>query len=570
MAIFHFTIKIVGRRKGKSIIAASAYLNGDVMKDEETGRVSYYTSKNEVVYTQLMLCRNAPPKWKEVPNENVEHFLKSARYKKSKDKKAALKKFKLIFQKQRLWNEVIKIEKKSNAQLGRAFEFSLPVEWSRQKQIEFTTDFIQRIFVDKGMCADWSIHDKKDGNPHVHLLLTMRPFKDDYTWDNKEVKDWEFVRDKEGNVVIDKSHPNWWQDKKNPERCGIRIPVLDANGNQKVGARNRKQWKRVVTDTTGWNNPKNCELWRSEWAKECNLHLPKEKWIDHRSFARQGKAEIPTIHEGSSARMIEVKYQEGSGKEPSWKVEINQVIKSQNKLLQKLQNSFKYVTGLLKYWKEKLNDIRRKLGSNSYDGRNDRTDRGTAGIVGRCISGTKREGRGNNGVLESDSRIAAIKQRIADTTFRIAQYRKNAESDGETGFQSSRNENRKSAMERIIGSTKQREFAIADTERRIVEAKQQIERMRNIDERINRIKARRTNTGVVGTTGADSNGSRPEEYDNRGTTKTAERIAGIKRETQQREQSRERANIKERLEASKRIVEGRENHSKQHDRGTSR
>ena len=26
------------------------------------------------------------------------------------------------------------------------------------------------------MCADWSIHDKGDGNPHVHLLLTMRPF----------------------------------------------------------------------------------------------------------------------------------------------------------------------------------------------------------------------------------------------------------------------------------------------------------------------------------------------------------------------------------------------------------
>ena len=23
---------------------------------------------------------------------------------------------------------------------------------------------------------DWSIHDKGDGNPHVHLLLTMRPF----------------------------------------------------------------------------------------------------------------------------------------------------------------------------------------------------------------------------------------------------------------------------------------------------------------------------------------------------------------------------------------------------------
>jgi hypothetical protein len=32
MAIFHYTVKIVGRSKGKSVISASAYLNGDVMK----------------------------------------------------------------------------------------------------------------------------------------------------------------------------------------------------------------------------------------------------------------------------------------------------------------------------------------------------------------------------------------------------------------------------------------------------------------------------------------------------------------------------------------------------------
>ncbi len=47
MAIFHYTIKIVGRSKGKSVISASAYLNGDVMKNEETGSISYYTSKKK-------------------------------------------------------------------------------------------------------------------------------------------------------------------------------------------------------------------------------------------------------------------------------------------------------------------------------------------------------------------------------------------------------------------------------------------------------------------------------------------------------------------------------------------
>ena len=173
----------------------------------------------------------------------------------------------------------------------------LPKEWSRQEQIDYTTEYIQKTFVDKGMCADWSIHvarcpvdigsatteaerRKGDGNPHVHLLVTMRPFNPDHSWGNKEVKDWDFVRDTDGNIVVDESHPDWWQDKKNPDRHGIRIPVLDENGVQKVGARNRKQWKRVLTDATGWNNPKNCELWRSEWAKMCNRHLSIDNLID--------------------------------------------------------------------------------------------------------------------------------------------------------------------------------------------------------------------------------------------------------------------------------------------------
>lgn len=360
MAIFHYTVKIVGRSKGKSIISASAYLNGDVMKNEETGRISYYTSKREVVYTSLMMCENAPQEWQNVPAENIKRFQKSVRYKRADNKEVVLEKFKLTFQKQCLWNEVLKIEKSSDAQLGRSFEFSLPKEWNRQEQIEYTTDYIQKNFVDKGMCADWSIHDKGDGNPHVHLLVTMRPFNPDHSWGNKEVKDWEFVRDTDGNIVVDESHPDWWQDKKNPDRHGIRIPVLDENGNQKVGARNRKQWKRVLTDATGWNNPKNCELWRSEWAKVCNDHLSVEQQIDHRSYARQGKLEIPTIHEGADARKIDEKFQSGQVQTASWKVEENQIIKRQNALLKKIQTSFGKVSGALSQWKEWLNDLRRK------------------------------------------------------------------------------------------------------------------------------------------------------------------------------------------------------------------
>lgn len=537
MAIFHFTIKIVGRSKGRSIIAASAYLNGDVMKNEETGRVSYYTSKKEVVYTQLMMCENAPPEWEQVPEKNIERFMKSVRYKRAEDQDVALEKFRLTFRKQRLWNEVLKVEKDSDAQFGRSIEFSLPKEWSRAQQIQYTAEFIQTNFVDKGMCADWSVHDKGDGNPHVHLLLTMRPFQADGSWGSKEVKDWEFVRDLDGNIVIDTEHPNWWQDKKNPERCGIRIPVLDENGNQKVGARNRKQWKRVVADATGWNDPKNCELWRSEWAKLCNRHLPKEKWIDHRSFARQGRLEIPTTHEGANARKIENKFYEGKVSVPSWKVEKNQLIKRQNAIFKKLQKVYLEITKLLEEWKERVDDIRRKSRSDSVVGRYDRTYRGTANAHGGTVSRIGGEGQAAIGVAGAESTMA-----------------------------------------RISDEVKRRESVIARTERAIAEIKRRLEKVREVDERINQIKARRANTrtdGLGGSAAERERGQGPSfggegrgfgraeqgysrtDRTYRGEENAAARMSRIKREVESREQERQRVSVTERLEANKRFVRER-------------
>lgn len=80
-------------------------------ENEETGRISYYTSKKEVVYTSLLMCENAPQEWQNVPAENIRRFQKSVRYKRADNQNAALEKFKLTFQKQRLWNEVLRIEK---------------------------------------------------------------------------------------------------------------------------------------------------------------------------------------------------------------------------------------------------------------------------------------------------------------------------------------------------------------------------------------------------------------------------------------------------------------------------
>ena len=520
-----------------------------------------------------MMCENAPPEWMNVPDENIKRFQKSIRYQRAEDKEAALEKFKIVFRKQRLWNEVLKVEKGANAQLGRSFEFSLPKEWSRTEQIEYATDFIQRNFVAKGMCADWSIHDKGDSNPHVHLLVTMRPFKKDHTWGNKEVKDWAFVRDKDGNIVIDETHPDWWQDKKNPERHGIRIPVLDVDGNQKLDSRNRKQWKREVTDATGWNNPKNCELWRSEWAKECNLHLKQEQQIDHRSYKRQGKIEIPTIHEGADARKIEEKYQSGQAVSASWKVEENRIIKKQNAILKKLQEVFGQVGILLKQWKERLNDIRRKQRSNSHDGSNDYTDRGTAEYHGRDASGDTGKGREADVLSGAGRTIAAIRERIVRAATNLTGYRRTVDASGRKDRPDTETHRRKSAMAGIGTEIKQREPAIAETEQRITELEQQLEKGRLIDERIKKLKERRSTGRVTSADRADAGRTRPERPDYPGTESAARRIADLEREVKQREQSREHSSLKERLEENKRIVAERERENayrKGHDRGMSR
>ena len=423
------------------------------------------------------------------------------------------------------------------------------------------------------MCADWSIHDKGDGNPHVHLLLTMRPFNPDHSWGKKEVKDWDFVRDKNGNIVIDESHPNWWQDKKNPDRHGIRIPVLDENGIQKIGARNRLQWKRVLTDATGWNNPKNCELWRSEWAKVCNEHLPLHNQVDHRSYEKQGKLQIPTIHEGADARKIEQKFFAGQEIKGSWKVAENQIIKQQNTLLQKILNTFGKVSGALSLWKERLNDIRRKPGNYTLNGIHDWSNRRTAEPNGRNDSGNAEPVHSTLSYAKTESEITKIKQRVNRAAQHFAKYRGTAFQDGRTENEDRAFGKRKSAMAEIGTEAEQRKQFITETEHRIAELEQQIEKGRDIDERIQRIKERRT----VGRTSAldrgDTRRTRTERTAYRGTEDAAQRISDLEREIKQREQSREYSSIKERLEAGRQSIADREREvakRKRHDRGMSR
>ena len=141
MAIYHASFKIVKRSDGKSVVAAAAYRSGKKFYDEREDKMHDYRRKERVLSHEIMLCKNAPAKWKDA---------------------------------ERLWNDVEASEKSSRAQLARSCDFALPRELNEAERAELIYDYVQRNFVDHGMCAQVDIHDTKNNNPHAHVLLTMR------------------------------------------------------------------------------------------------------------------------------------------------------------------------------------------------------------------------------------------------------------------------------------------------------------------------------------------------------------------------------------------------------------
>lgn len=269
MAIYHLSIKIISRGKGKSAVAASAYRSGEKIKNEYDGIVHDFTRKGGIVHTEILLPQNAP-----------QEFLDRGT----------------------LWNSVEKIEKSKNSQLAREIEIVLPKELNREKQIELVREYVKENFVKVGMCADIALHDKNDGNPHCHILLTMRPFNEDKTWGTKSKKEY----------------------------------ILDENG-EKVKLKNGNYKTRKI-NTTDWNEQDKAEQWRRAWADITNKYLEEnsiQEKVDHRSYQRQCIEQIPTIHLGVSASQMEKKgivTDRGN---------INREIKHQNMILREIARRIK-------------------------------------------------------------------------------------------------------------------------------------------------------------------------------------------------------------------------------------
>lgn len=277
MAIYHCSIKIISRGKGKSAVAAAAYRAGEKITNDFDGVTHDYTRKGGVVHTEILLPDHAPAKYKDRAT---------------------------------LWNAVEETEKAKNAQLAREIELALPQELTREQGISLVRAYVKAQFANEGMCADICVHDTGGGNPHAHVMLTMRPFDENGAWGAKQKK--EYILDRDRNKIYDQK---------------------------------KRQYKCTSVPATDWNDQTKAEEWRAAWAQICNQYLEQNghaERIDHRSYARQGINQIPTVHFGVAASAMEKRGIRTERGDLNREIEVtNQKLRQLKARISKLQNWLK-------------------------------------------------------------------------------------------------------------------------------------------------------------------------------------------------------------------------------------
>ncbi|MDF2911629.1 MAG: Nickase TraA, partial [Sporolactobacillus laevolacticus] len=293
--------RILNRSK-QSAVAAAAYRSGEKLYSERDMETKKYRIREVAPESFIMAPGNAP-EW--------------------------------VNNREKLWNEVEKIEKNINSQLAREIKVALPLEQSNSVQKELLVDFVQRNFVEKGMVADVSIHRDKKENPHAHIMLTMRPFLDNGQWGNKKKK----------------------------------IYLKDDNGNKILDSKGKPKYRTY--SLTDWDKRNNILIWRKDWADTVNRYYEQEglnERITEKSYVEQGLDKMPkhrlTVEEYRFERAQREKAEkEGKTYKPkSYYAQINKKIEILNKAIelkkQKIVELAEYKQAMDEPDYKKLNKIR--------------------------------------------------------------------------------------------------------------------------------------------------------------------------------------------------------------------
>ena len=340
MAIYHLEAKVVSRGKGRSAVAASAYLSCSKILNDYDGVQHDFTRKKGLVWQEVFLPEHAPAEWK--------------------DRSA-------------LWNAVEENEKTKDSRLAREFVVALPIELNKSEWQKLLTEFIQEQFVSDGMCADVAIHDSHPPghNPHAHIMLTVRPLDEQGKWQYKTEKEYLCVRDGEEKgftaAEFKAAQADGWekqyQYKVGRKKVYMASSAAEAQGLVRTSKHPKStKYGRQNPIAERWNSDEQLLIWREKWADVTNKYLAQYLWIDaridHRSHAARGLDEQPTIHEGVTARALEKK---GI---ISDRCELNRQIKADNALLRELKSAVRKLMDAVKKTVPALAEAMEKLREN--------------------------------------------------------------------------------------------------------------------------------------------------------------------------------------------------------------
>ena len=248
-------------------------------------------------------------------------------------------------ERQTLWAAVESAEKTKDSRLARQLIVALPIELGRDDWLLLLRSFIQTECVDKGMCADFAIHDPDGHNPHAHIMLTMRPLDAHGKWQGKTQKEYLCRKaDKERGFTAQEflqvKEDGWEKQYKYKNAAGVSAWLTPTQAACEPGwERCSKQPKAAKFGRQNplcarWNSPEQLLDWREAWANAVNRALEEKQQtahVTHLSHAALGLDEQPTVHEGSQARSLELQGIKAD------RCELNRQIRADNKLLRELK-----------------------------------------------------------------------------------------------------------------------------------------------------------------------------------------------------------------------------------------
>ena len=215
MALFSWSMQIIKRSAGRSVVAAAAYRAGEKLHDERTGTTHDYSRRSGVEHCEMLVPDGAPAWCDALTRES-------------------------------LWNRVEAGEKRKDSQLARELRIMIPRELPDELRISIVRDYLVRCFVDKGMVADVAWHNKtaSDGldQPHAHVLLTMRPLaaagfgkKSRHEW----IEDPAGRRHEDGRPVMVMSNLDSWNSPIYFDQCRIDWERIANAALEKIGCDER-------------------------------------------------------------------------------------------------------------------------------------------------------------------------------------------------------------------------------------------------------------------------------------------------------------------------------------------